>query len=321
MGTDVAAAPSVTEIPVVDFAGFSDDDPARRAATAAAIRAALETYGFLYLRNHGVPAPVVEAVFAQSQVFFHLPQEQKEAVRSKEAGNPLGYGGVGGQALAEDRPGDLKELFQMKRERPGAPPNLWPAELPAFREALVAFQAAAVTVCDRLMQAVAISLGLPQAYFEPYYDHSRATVNLLHYPQLEHTPAPGQLRAGAHTDFGGISLLFPGEGGLEIQMPDGTWIPAPAVPGAAIVNSGDLIERWSNSQFRSSPHRVVNPVGEATTRDRYSVVLFHGPNEDALITCLEPCQSADRPAKYPPITAGEHIRGRALSSRGQSFVG
>jgi isopenicillin N synthase-like dioxygenase len=171
------------------------------------------------------------------------------------------------------------------------------------------------------MRAVAISLSLPEDYFAPFYDRSRATVNLLHYPRLEHTPVPGQLRAGAHTDFGGLSLLFPGEGGLEIQMPDGNWIPAPSHPETALVNTGDFIERWSNGMFRSSPHRVANPVGPAAARDRYSIVLFHGPNEDALIRCLEPCQTPEHPARYPPITAGEHIRGRALGSRGQSYAG
>src|SRR4051812_22050798 len=116
MNTELAAAASATEIPVVDFAGFADGHQDQREATAAMIRAALEYCGFLYLRNHGVPQPIVDTAFTQSAVFFCLPQEQKEAVRTREAGNPLGYGGLGGQALADGQPGDLKELFQIKRE-------------------------------------------------------------------------------------------------------------------------------------------------------------------------------------------------------------
>jgi isopenicillin N synthase-like dioxygenase len=307
-------------IPLVDFAGFGGDDPIQRSATAAAFRSALEAVGFCYLRNHGVPASVVDRVFAQTEAFFGLPQEAKEAVRPGESASTLGYGGVGGQALEKGRPGDLKEIFQARPGPAGEEENVWPPALPAFEEAVLAFHAAAVASCSKLMAAIAVSLGLPEAYFVPLYDRSRATVRLLHYPPLSGPLAPGQIRAGAHTDFGGLSLLFPGkEGGLEIQAPDDTWLPATALPGAAIVNTGDLIERWSNGMFRSTLHRVANPVGPAAARDRYSVVLFHGPNPDALITCLEPCQSPDRPAKYEPITAGEHVAAKARASRGEAY--
>jgi isopenicillin N synthase-like dioxygenase len=305
---------------LVDFARFGSSDPVERAATAAAFRGALEAVGFCYLRNHGVPAEVVDAVFAQSAAFFALPLATKEAVRPNESASTLGYGGVGGQALEKGRPGDLKEIYQARPGPAGDEADVWPPELPAFRETVVAFHAAAVASCNNLMAAIAVSLGLPENYFVAFYDRSRATVRLLHYPPLPGPLAPGQIRAGAHTDFGGLSLLFPGkEGGLEIQAPDGTWLPAPALPGAAIVNTGDLIERWSNGMFRSTLHRVANPVGPATARDRYSVVLFHGPNPAAVITCLEPCQSPERPARYGPITAGEHVAAKARASRGEAY--
>jgi isopenicillin N synthase-like dioxygenase len=320
MSAELAPAARGTGIPEVDFAGFSSDDPARRAATIVALRAAFESCGFLYLQNHGVPASVVDAVFAQSRAFFALPQDSKAAAAPNEPGITLGYGGVGSQALEQGRPADLKEIFQARPPWTDAGVNVWPESLPAFREAVVAFHAAAMASGDQLMRAIAVALGLPEAYFEPFYDHCDPTVRLLHYPPLPATPAPGQIRAGAHTDFGGLSLLFQDdEGGLEIQAPDGTWIPAPALPGRAIVNTGDLIERWTNGLFRSSPHRVVNPVGPSAARDRYSVVLFHGPNRDALITCLEPCQSAQRPPKYPAITAGEHVLDRVRASRSEIY--
>jgi isopenicillin N synthase-like dioxygenase len=320
MSTELAPTAVSAAIPEVDFAGFQSGDPARRATTVAALRAAFETCGFLYLRNHGVPAGVVDEVFSQSRAFFALPPEQKAAARPADAGSTLGYGGVGGQALEQGRPGDLKEIFQARPESPDDPGNYWPKALPAFREALLAFRTAATASCNQLMRAIAVSLDLPESCFEPFYHRTHATVRLLHYPPLEGTPAPGQLRAGAHTDFGGLSLLFPGaEGGLEIQAPDGTWLAAPARAGAALVNTGDLIERWTNGLFRSSPHRVVNPTGPAAARDRYSVVLFHSPNGDALITCLDSCQSPDRPPRYPPVTAGEHLRARARASREHSY--
>lgn len=320
MSTELATPGSGTTIPLVDFEGFAGSNHAIRTATAANFRDALEAVGFCYLRNHGVPAPVVDSIFAQTCAFFALPLETKEATRPGDAGSTLGYGGVGGQALEKGRPGDLKEIFQARPDGAGAAGNVWPPALPEFREAVETFQSAAAAACNRLMAAIAVSLGLPEDYFVPFYTRSHPTVRLLHYPPLEAPLAPGQIRAGAHTDFGGLSLLFPGkEGGLEVQAPDGTWLPAPALPGAAIVNTGDLIERWSNGMFRSTLHRVVNPEGPAMARDRYSVVLFHGPNPDAVITCLEPCQSPERPARYPPITAGEHVLAKARASRGETY--
>jgi isopenicillin N synthase-like dioxygenase len=319
MTAEVATPRGGTSIPLVDFAEFGSHDPVQRSATAAVFRGALEAVGFCYLRNHGVPASLVDTVFAQSEAFFALPQAAKEAVRPSAPASTLGYGGVGSQALEKGRPGDLKEIFQA---RPGVArdeENAWPPQLPAFQEAVVTFHAAAVASCTRLMAAIAVSLELPEDYFVPFFERSHATIRLLHHPPLPAALVPGQIRAGAHTDFGGLSLLFPGEeGGLEIQAPDGTWLPAPALPGAAIVNTGDLIERWTNGMFRSTLHRVANPVGPAVARDRYSVVLFHGPSADAVITCLEPCQSPERPPRYEPITAGEHVAAKARASRGEA---
>lgn len=320
MNTQMGATTSASKIPAIDFEDYACRYPAQRAAAAAALRAALESFGFLYLRNHGVPEPVLEALFTQSRAFFALPQELKEAAKPEVKGSTRGYGGVASQALDVERPGDLKEIFQAGPERAGPRPNVWPERLTGFREAVLAFHAAAMETCNELMRAIAGSLGLPEAYFESFYDRSDSTARLLHYPPLQGTPLPGQIRAGAHTDFGGLSLLFQDdEGGLEIYGPDNVWLPAPALAGTALVNTGDLLSRWTNGQFRSSPHRVVNPLGPASARDRHSAVLFHTPNPDAVIECLMPCQSPERPPMYPPITTGEHILARIRASRPGSY--
>jgi len=274
----------------------------------------------MYLRNHGVAQALVDAVFAQSRQFFSLPSEVKNLAKPREQGSTRGYEGVGVQALEVGRPGDLKEIFQCGPEPARLRPNAWPEAMPEFRQTLLAFLGAARASCDALMKAIALSLGMPENYFVPFHDHTDSTLRLLHYPPLSGAPAPGQLRAGAHTDFGGMNLLFQDdEGGLEIQAPDGSWIAAPAIPGTAIVNTGDLVSRWTNGRFRSSPHRVVNPSGPAANKDRYSFVLFHSPNPDAIITCLEPCHGPDNPPKFPPITAGEHLRARADASRRHGY--
>jgi isopenicillin N synthase-like dioxygenase len=314
MTTASTQSAGVRDIPVVDFAEFADERPAVRAATAAAVRRAFEEVGFLYLRNHGVASGVLDAVFAQSRWFFALPDEAKAAVKWESAASNRGYIPPVGQRLDEDKPTDLKEMYHAGYDdRP--PANRWPADGPAFREAVLAFHAAADRTCAGLMQAIALSLGLAEDYFPPYFDRHRGSTRLLHYPPLSGVPLPGQIRAGAHTDFGVLSLLFQDDaGGLEIRYPDGTWTPAPTLPGCAIVNSGDLLERWTNGTFHSAPHRVVNPVGAAAARARYSVVLFYSANPDAVIECLPPCQGPDRPAQYPPITAAEHVLARVKAT-------
>jgi len=314
MITEPAVSRTESGIPIVDFAGFESPDPAVRAATAAAIRRAFEEVGFLYLRNHGVPRPALDAMWAQSRWFFGQPQDYKETVRWPSAASNRGYIPPAGQSLQEDQPHDLKEAYHAGYDD-REPANLWPDGAPAFREGVLAFHAAAAQACGRIMRAVAVGYGLPEDYFVSFFERTRGATRLLHYPPLAGEPLPGQLRAGAHTDFGAVSLLFQDDaGGLEIQHPDGRWLPAPALPDAAIVNTGDLMQRWTNDLVRSSPHRVVNPIGDAAQRARYSSVLFFSPSPDKVIECLEPCQGPERPARYPPITAGAHVLARTKAT-------
>lgn len=301
LGTD-------TSVPVIDFAGFTNRDAAARAATALSIRQALAEFGFFYLRNHGVPIGIVDRVFDQAVGFFELPEEAK-----RQAG---AYTAPGYRALDPSRPADYKEAF---RARFGIELSAadWPAEPAGFAEAVLAFREVTWRAAHKIMQALAISFGLPEHYFDAAHEPPNGSALLLHYPPLSGELLPGQSRAGAHTDFGTITLVFHYKeaGGLEIQRPDGTWLPAPSLPDAVIVNAGDLLQRWTNDEVRSVLHRVVLPTGEAAARSRYSAVLFYQPRPDALITCLEPCQAPDRPARYAPITAGEHILGKREQTR------
>jgi isopenicillin N synthase-like dioxygenase len=313
------ATATKTTIPVVDFHGFTHGDAASRAATAATLRRAIEEFGFLYLKGHGVPTGVLDALFAQSRWFFAQPPEAKHAVQSPSVANNRGYVPPTGQSLDEGKPFDLKEIFHAGYEDSPLG-NRWPSGQPGFQEAVLAFHDAAVQTCHRLMRAIASGYGLPDDYFVPLFDGPRGTTRMLHYPPLDGTPLPGQIRAGSHTDFGTLSLLFQDDaGGLEIQHPDGTWLPAPALPGAAIMNTGDLMQRWTNDMVRSSPHRVVNPVGEAAMRPRYSVVLFYSPRPEVVVECLAPCHGPDRPPRYPPVTAGEHVIARSRATHREGY--
>ena len=263
----------------------------RRAAPA------FETYGFLYLENHGVPAAVVDAVFDQARIFFALPTAVKEAARPQDPRNTLGYGGLGGQALENGRPPELERDLPGQPGEPWARPNVWPEGLPGFREAIMAFHAAATNACERLMQAIAVSLGLPEGYFEPFYDRSDSTARLLHYPRWPSRRPGADPRRRAHR-LRGVNLLFPAEGGLEIQAPDGAWLPTPA-RGTGIVNTGDLIERWTNGLFRSSPHRVVNPEGR---RRAARPLLARAVPQSRTATPRSPAWSPARAPRGRPAT-------------------
>jgi len=291
-----------TAIPVIDFSDFTGWDAATRKATATSIRRAFEDFGFLYLRNHGAPQSVVGDLFDQARAFFALPAEAKARA--------TGYAPPGYSGLDPSKPADVKERFRAPHE-PNLPSAHWPADLPGFREAALVFHQAASSVCREIMCAIAVSFELRADYFDDAHKAHPGAVLLLHYPAISEPFLPGQLRSGAHTDFGTVTLLFHygSSEGLEIQRPDGTWLHAPSLPGAAIVNTGDLLTRWTNGQLRSVLHRVVAPVGPAAQQPRYSAVLFYEPRNDAVISCLEPCQGPNRPA-LPPITAGEHLAAR-----------
>jgi isopenicillin N synthase-like dioxygenase len=213
--------------------------------------------------------------------------------------------------LDPSKPTDVKERFRAPYDS-NLPPGYWPERLPGFREAISVFHEAGLSVLRQIMHGVSLSLGLPEEYFDAAHEPHSGAVMLLHYPPITEPLLPGQLRSGAHTDFGTMTLLFHhgSAEGLEIQRPNGTWLHAPSIPGAAIVNAGDLLTRWTNGQLRSVLHRVVPPQGEAAQRPRYSATLFYEPRHEVVISCLEPCQSPTRPALYPPITAGERLEAR-----------
>jgi isopenicillin N synthase-like dioxygenase len=171
---------------------------------------------------------------------------------------------------------------------------------------VLTFYEAAMSAAYRIMRVLAAGLELPRDFFTERHRGENVTLRLLHYPAGLAVRSSAQLGAGAHTDYGSITLLFQDDvGGLELRGADGQWRSAPVVPGAMVINTGDLMERWTNDTFRSTVHRV-RPITGA--RDRYSIALFVDPDADVQIECIKSCQSRQRRARYPGITAGEHIR-------------
>jgi isopenicillin N synthase-like dioxygenase len=304
-------------IPVIDIAGLKSPRLDDRLAVAAEIRAACLYNGFFYIAKHGVAPVLIEHVFNEAKAFFALPMEAKLARDMSKSTANRGYERLGGQTLEAGAPPDLKEGFyigpehdpndeKVKSGKFNHGPNQWPKELPGFRETMEAYFAAMRTIAERLMCGLALSLDLPETYFARFCEEAMATLRLLHYPPQPASAAPDQKGAGAHTDFGGLTLLAQDDaGGLEVwDLASDSWIRAKPISDTFVVNLGDMIARWTNDRYRSTLHRVVNVSGRA----RYSIPFFYVGNYDHEVACLPTCLDPGKPPKYAPTTVEAHLR-------------
>jgi isopenicillin N synthase-like dioxygenase len=259
--------------------------------------------------------------------------EKKIGVKMPYVGYPYGYSPLQAEALAkslgEDTPADIKESFSIGpleyRAHTGEEPhaefrfatNLWPDEPAQFRVQWTAYYRTMGKLAGRIMRVFAVALNLPEAYFEEAIDDPISAMRALNYPHQSTPPKPGQLRAGAHSDYGSLTILLAerAAGGLEIFTPGGEWSAVPIVPNAFIINIGDLMARWTNDHWVSTLHRVVNPPPDpnGSTR-RQSFAFFHQPNWDAEISCIPTCLAAGETAKYPPVKSGEYLMGKFHST-------
>lgn len=302
-------------LPVIDLSPLTQGDQGV-ARVAAEIGHACRTIGFFYISNHGIPVEVLQEVYTLSARFFALPIDEKRALTIAKSMNNRGYAGMESESLDPSKLSDAKEAFNIGREPeegealdPGTPSighNQWPV-LSGFRAVMLGYYDAMRRLSERLHAAFALDLGLPGDYFADKIDRPLATLRLLRYP-----PHPGifdgsRYGAGAHTDYGNLTLLAQDEvGGLEVRTRSGDWIQAPPIPGTFICNIGDCLMRWSNDVYVSTPHRVTNISG----RERYSIAFFLDPNPDARVECLPTCAGVDRPARYPPVTAAAYLTER-----------
>ncbi len=317
-------ASTLIDIPLIDFAPFLVDHPSSedfqaQQQVAKDIFRACHEVGFLYLKNHGISQGAIARTFYQSRAFFDLPLAEKQAVAWANEFSNRGYVGMERERLDESQPGDLKEAFNVGKEisktdaveNPALVLNRWPTGHDAFQQTVTDFFEVCAVEAERVFRAFAIALSMPPDYLVERHQTHGYTLRLLRYPPLGAQPKPGQIRAGAHSDYGTLTLLFQDNvGGLEVLSAQGEWVAAPAIPGAVLINTGDLTQRWSNDVFRSTKHRVALPEGDEVKDDRYSIAFFCQPDADAEITCLPTCQSEDNPPKYPPIASGDYLLSR-----------
>jgi isopenicillin N synthase-like dioxygenase len=324
-------------LPIIDLSASAHGIAADDGAAAEAIRRACEEIGFFLIKGHGVPDLLIENAYASAKAFFDLPLDEKTQIaRTPEISR--GYDRAGAQVLANtlgvSAPPDLQEAFSFGppdigdtpyyREGFAAihfAPNRWPGRPADFRANAEAYYRAMVVLSDRLMGLFALALRLPRDFFAAKIDRQISSMRFVNYPDQAAAPAPGQLRAGAHSDYGSLTILKieDAPGGLQVRDRQGRWIDVGSVPGTLVVNIGDLMMQWTNDKWISTVHRVVNPPPDrALGSRRLSMVFFHQPNYDAEIACVDACRSADQPPKYAPTTSGAHWRAKNAASRARA---
>lgn len=290
--------------------------PSQRVAVAAALDRSFAATGFAIVVGHGLPDGCAARARRALQRAFALPVPVKERYRSPALGTagwvPFGME-ANGYAFGEPTPPDLKETFvfsaaDLPGERP-AVPNVWPAEVPELRDAMLAYLEAVERVHTELLMLCALALGVDEQYFVARSARATNTLNANWYPPLTDTGAPqrGQFRIGPHTDFGTLTLLDrqPGLGGLQVRVDDG-WCDAPWVPDCLTVNCGDLLALWSSGRWRSAVHRVLPPDVAAPDESLLSLVYFCEPDADTVVAPL-PGRPAD---DFAPVRAGDHLQAK-----------
>ena len=298
----------VAQLPLIDMKSHM---------AAEQLRDACSNVGFFYLAGHGVPRALLDSQLEWTRRLFDLPVPSREKISMRKSKASRGYEPIATQVLDEGAPPDLKESFYLGRDLApehqyvraglhGYGANQWPESLPGFRGQMEAYFGALSDLSLGMMRLLALSLDLPQGYFDAMMREPMPVLRLIHYPLHPADARPNQLGAGAHTDWGALTFLLQDDaGGLEVQNVAGDWVYAPPLPGSFVVNLGDMIERWTNGLYRSTMHRVLN---RARNRSRYSVAYFSNPDFNALVECLPTCTDATHPARYAPCTAGEHLQ-------------
>lgn len=308
-----------SELPVIDLAPMFGSDPEAKRAMAQALRSACIEVGFFYLKNHGVPQPIIDQAFAASAEFFALPYAEKmEIEQTRTPGYP-------GYTPMQEESGDAKsrkrqEGFNMNLElplddpyvtsrRPFFEPNSWPRRPAGFRDTLLTYFGEMRNLGQKLLGGFALALDLPEGYFQPMITKPITMMRVNHYPPQEDQASDDEdIGNGAHTDFECFTILAQQKGitALQVVNGKGEWISVPPIPGTFVINIADQMERWTNDLFSSTMHRVLNK----NAMDRTSIAFFFGSDDDIVMSPLPNCVPEGEAPKYPPIRAGDYVLGR-----------
>ena len=323
----------------IDLRPFREGDDVARRRVARQFDDAGRRSGFFAVTGHGVDADLIGEMLAVTTAFFDQPVEDKMVCYLADRALNRGYAPEGSEALAyslgeRDLPNDLFEAYNIGRDLTAAhladpyfadhrdryfAENVWPSVPAGMRETWIAYWDAVERVGDEIMQAAALALDLPEGWFRPFLDRSPSVMRANNYQRRADAPAvePGQMRMGAHTDYGSITVLLADRvPGLQIRDEAGVWDDVLPPADGFLVNIGDLLAEWTNDRWRSTLHRVVPPPATADgSVRRRSIAWFQQPNWDALIRCLPGCCDASNPPRYGEVTSGDHLIAKLMGPR------
>jgi isopenicillin N synthase-like dioxygenase len=324
----------ILAVPVIDISSFRMPyaDVDARSSVVRQVDAAARDVGFMQITGHGIAGTTLREFTRAADAFFALDPAAKARYRCP-AGINRGYSPPKAESLAGSlglaAAADLFEAMNVgtaAADYPGQDlprdvyaDNVYPtAEVPGFEAAVTSWFAAAGRVARTMVRIFGVALGGREDYFERFTDHSIDVLRMNNYrlPAPDSELAPDQLGMGAHTDYGIVTVLWADPvPGLEIHGADGNWHPVLPAAGALLVNLGDVLARWTNEEWISTLHRVAAPRVDGTLVPRRSAAYFHDGNVDAVIECLPGCVTASRPARYQPVTVGQHLAAKLAGSR------
>ncbi|KAH9891881.1 Clavaminate synthase-like protein [Cubamyces lactineus] len=322
------SAEAFRDIPIIDLKDLDSPRPEARKALGSAVKDACMNVGFLYVKNHGIPEETIQKAYSASKEFFSLPLDKKMELDMRKSSAFKGYNALLTSNLDPINRGDLHEGFEFgweeiqardndeKRANDGvmAGANVWPSDIPDFREALLSYYHAAVNLGRKMFPLFALALDLPENFFDDKTKNAAAIMRVLHYPPQTGAVDDRVIGIGAHTDFECFTILWqePGIQALQVLNKRNEWIDAPPIPGTLVINLGDQFARWTNDVFKSTVHRAINRSGVR----RYSIPLFFGTDYDVKLEPIPSCVSPERPAKYEVVTAGEYVKERLKATYG-----
>jgi isopenicillin N synthase-like dioxygenase len=300
-------------VPTLDIRRYDSD----RDAFVAELGAAYREFGFCCISGHGIEPELIDNAYDAFKRFFALPAETKMKYHLPGSGGARGYTPYKVETAKDSKHADLKEFWHVGREiardsifADVMPPNLWPAEVPDFKPYGYALYQALDQLGARVLQALALHIGLPEHYFDDKIDQGNSILRPIHYPPITQDNIPNE-RAGAHEDINFITLLVGASAeGLEV-LSEGKWLPVTTEGDAIVVNIGDMLQRLTNHVYPSTSHRVVNPANANARKPRYSVPFFLHPNPDVVLDPVPECVTPDNPSRYSEsITSHEYLMQR-----------
>lgn len=311
----------MTEIPVVDIG--NRHDAAGRRTLAKQFEEIARDRGFLYLANHGIPDDLISSAFEAAWRFHALPMGEKLALKQNNAHRgyqpPASVTLVSSAKFAPATKPSQRSCLVVRHEidpkdlDPALPlqgPNQWPVD-PWIRRAATNYRDAVTALGLSMLPVFSLAVGESEDFFKPFFDPPTTTLLMAYYP-ADVAQGPDEFGSAPHTDYGFSTFLVQDSvGGLQVQREDGTWIDVMPIPGTFVFNIGDMMARWTNDQFRSTRHRVIN---KDPTRDRYSLPIFFDPNLKAKIVCLSEFVTPEHPAKFDSVRFGDYYARRLNSN-------